>query len=226
MNVYYDPNAPGAFQWKARFDRIMLRGAAAADFRLIGNSPASTDPRHFLSDHFGILATVDTGSSSSGGTCANGTAGNGKAGSSAAARRATSGPQGTSGNVGADAAGAAAAAGISAGGSGPSGAVPKPNAFAALMGAAKASSSSGRGASASPAGKAPSAAAPGGASPATKPAATGRGAPWANALAALAAEPERHRGEHPGMQVRLTRHSVHCWLVFADSTCPCRKAGT
>jgi len=63
-NRYHGPNA---FQFKCRFDRVYFRGAdlSADSFNLMANQPLTT-PFHFLSDHFGMVATFrarDTGDS-------------------------------------------------------------------------------------------------------------------------------------------------------------------
>lgn len=43
--------------YTARYDRMLTHRAACTSFRIIGNTPATENPAHFLSDHFGILAT-------------------------------------------------------------------------------------------------------------------------------------------------------------------------
>ena len=55
INLYREE----AFQFVCRFDRIFLRNAKIKDFKLIGNTPASENPNHFLSDHFGISAEIE-----------------------------------------------------------------------------------------------------------------------------------------------------------------------
>ncbi|PNW75306.1 hypothetical protein CHLRE_12g521600v5 [Chlamydomonas reinhardtii] len=53
-NKYYD----GGHEYTARYDRILYRGCHVGGLRVTGNTPASDDPHHFLSDHFALLATV------------------------------------------------------------------------------------------------------------------------------------------------------------------------
>jgi endonuclease/exonuclease/phosphatase family metal-dependent hydrolase len=62
FNEYYGASTR---QYRSRYDRIYVHGAAAAakkvevaSFALLANSPIGTTRNHFLSDHFGIAATL------------------------------------------------------------------------------------------------------------------------------------------------------------------------
>ncbi len=45
--------------YTARYDRIYLRGLSAAELRLVADRECTLGRGDFLSDHFGLLATVD-----------------------------------------------------------------------------------------------------------------------------------------------------------------------
>jgi endonuclease/exonuclease/phosphatase family metal-dependent hydrolase len=54
-NCYHD----GGFGFKCRFDRIYYRGnLSVSNFALVANKPIGGSKRHFLSDHFGMVATI------------------------------------------------------------------------------------------------------------------------------------------------------------------------
>ena len=55
VNLYRED----AFQFVCRFDRIFLSNERVGTFKLIGNHPASENPNHFISDHFGISAEIE-----------------------------------------------------------------------------------------------------------------------------------------------------------------------
>lgn len=48
----------GGFQNRGRYDRIYLRGFTVDAFQKCANTPASDNPGHFLSDHFGLRAVI------------------------------------------------------------------------------------------------------------------------------------------------------------------------
>mmetsp|Transcript_26570 Transcript_26570/g.57955 ORF Transcript_26570/g.57955 Transcript_26570/m.57955 type:complete len:275 (-) Transcript_26570:828-1652(-) len=54
VNKYFEGNDAPAI----RFDRIFVRGCSGSDLQLMGDTPASEAPGHFLSDHYGLTATL------------------------------------------------------------------------------------------------------------------------------------------------------------------------
>lgn len=54
VNRYYRDGR----KYQDRYDRVFTRGFSVLGFELAGNQPASSSSSHFLSDHFGILATL------------------------------------------------------------------------------------------------------------------------------------------------------------------------
>lgn len=49
----------GGFGFNVRFDRVFTKNYKIIEFELIGNKPLSSNPNHFLSDHFGIRTTLE-----------------------------------------------------------------------------------------------------------------------------------------------------------------------
>ena len=47
-----------AFAFIARYDRVYLRGLAAAGVQVVGNQPVTPGGGDYLSDHFGLVCTA------------------------------------------------------------------------------------------------------------------------------------------------------------------------
>ncbi|KXZ52837.1 hypothetical protein GPECTOR_8g220 [Gonium pectorale] len=54
VNRYYQ----NGHRYTARYDRILYRGCTVTELAVAGNTPASREPGHFLSDHFALIARV------------------------------------------------------------------------------------------------------------------------------------------------------------------------
>lgn len=61
VNKFHPPGPYGAS--RGRYDRAYLRGFTVDEFQLFANEPLSENPRHLLSDHFGIHTVVSNADS-------------------------------------------------------------------------------------------------------------------------------------------------------------------